>query len=183
MGGQNQGLAAQAACLKSSLGPNRALSPSPHDSSQIHHEQGTSEWDAVCWHALHAVSSEQRWAILAELAQILRGDVIKCDTVSIDFGRAEVTRDGKPIHLTRLEFQLLRYLVVRAGTFVTRRELLSSVWRYDGSAATRTVEVHLSHLRQKLEQERQAKLIVSVRGLGYKFVATSDCLHDSSKSG
>jgi two-component system, OmpR family, alkaline phosphatase synthesis response regulator PhoP len=84
--------------------------------------------------------------------------------------RSEVTRDGKPIHLTGREFQLLCYLIDRAGTTVPRSELLRSLWGYDAGAFTRTVDVHIRGLREKLEENpERPELIVTVTGVGYKF--------------
>src|SRR4029077_16918472 len=71
--------------------------------------------------------------------------------IRIDVGRAEVTRDGKPIYLTRQEFQLLCYLIERKGSIVPRAELLRSLWGYDNSAFSRTIDTHVAGLRKKLE--------------------------------
>jgi len=91
-------------------------------------------------------------------------------SLRVDARRAEVTRDGKPIHLTGREFQLLNYLIERAGTTVPRTELLQSLWGYDADAFTRTVDVHIRGLRQKLEENpERPELIITVSGVGYKF--------------
>jgi two-component system response regulator RegX3 len=88
----------------------------------------------------------------------------------VDVGRKEVTRDGKPIYLSGREFQLLRYLMERAGNTISRAELLRAVWGYDAGAYTRTVDVHIFSLRQKLEEEpSRPELIITVSGVGYKF--------------
>jgi DNA-binding response OmpR family regulator len=90
--------------------------------------------------------------------------------ISVDIGRKQVTRDGKPVYLSAREFQLLRYLMERAGKTVPRAELLQAVWGYDATAYTRTVDVHIFSLRQKLEQEpSKPELIVTVSGVGYRF--------------
>jgi DNA-binding response OmpR family regulator len=92
----------------------------------------------------------------------------------IDLGRAEVTRDGKPVHLARREFQLLRYLIERSDTNVSRAELLKAVWGY-ASTATRTLDVHISSLREKLESNpRHPELILTVGGLGYRVVGSKN---------
>jgi DNA-binding response OmpR family regulator len=88
----------------------------------------------------------------------------------VDTRRGEVTRDGKPIHLTGREFQLLNYLIDRAGTTVPRSELLKSLWGYESGAFTRTIDVHIRSLRQKLEETPEnPELIITVTGVGYKF--------------
>jgi two-component system alkaline phosphatase synthesis response regulator PhoP len=92
-------------------------------------------------------------------------------SVRVDVRRAEVTRDGKPVYLTAREFQLLRYLIERVGSSVSRSELLRSVWGYDADAFTRTVDTHVGSLRQKLEENpKRPEFIVMVSGVGYKFV-------------
>jgi DNA-binding response OmpR family regulator len=91
-------------------------------------------------------------------------------SLRVDVGRKEVTRDGKPIYLSGREFQLLRYLMERAGNTISRAELLRAVWGYDAGAYTRTVDVHIFSLRQKLEEEpSRPELIITVSGVGYKF--------------
>jgi two-component system, OmpR family, alkaline phosphatase synthesis response regulator PhoP len=90
--------------------------------------------------------------------------------IRVDVRRAEVTRDGKPVYLTAREFQLLRYLIQRAGVSVSRDELLRSVWGYSTDAFTRTVDTHIVSLRQKLEENpKQPEFIFTVSGLGYRF--------------
>lgn len=93
--------------------------------------------------------------------------------VRVDVGRKEVTRDGKPVRLSAREFQLLRYLMERAGATISRTELLRAVWGYDASAYTRTVDVHVFSLRQKLEEEpSRPELITTVTGVGYRFAGS-----------
>ena len=87
-------------------------------------------------------------------------------------GRVEVKRNGNPVSLTSLEFRLLRYLIESAGTLVSREELLRSVWGYNKTAFTRTVDMHIHSLRQKIERDAtRPELIVTVKGAGYKFLA------------
>ena len=93
----------------------------------------------------------------------------------VDFARKEVIRDGKPIHLSGREFQLLRYFIERAGKTISRAELLRAVWGYDASAYTRTVDVHVFSLRQKLEEEpSRPELITTVAGVGYRFAGSRE---------
>jgi DNA-binding response OmpR family regulator len=90
----------------------------------------------------------------------------------IDLARAQITRNGEPVHLARREFQLLRYLVERSDTNVSRAELLQAVWGY-ATTTTRTLDVHISSLREKLESNpRHPELILTVGGLGYKVVVS-----------
>ncbi|HXC31892.1 MAG TPA: response regulator transcription factor [Verrucomicrobiae bacterium] len=89
--------------------------------------------------------------------------------VHVDLVGTEATRGGKPVNLSAREFQLLRYLIERRGATVSREELLKQVWGYAADMFTRTVDVHVASLRQKLEEDpKQPKYILTVQGLGYK---------------
>jgi two-component system alkaline phosphatase synthesis response regulator PhoP len=91
-------------------------------------------------------------------------------TVAIDFRKAEVTRDGQPLDLAAREFQLLRYFIEHRGATLTRDELLNEVWGYNAMPSTRTVDVHVAWLRQKLEPTpKHPQYILTIHGLGYKF--------------
>ena len=97
--------------------------------------------------------------------------ILDLGSVRMDLRRMEVTRDGKPVHLTVREFQLLRYLMERAGSAVPRTELLRSVWGYDAGSFTRTVDMHVASLRKKLEEQPASpKLILTISNAGYKFL-------------
>lgn len=94
----------------------------------------------------------------------------KFGPIRVDFRGTQVTRDGAPVYLTAREFQLLRYLIERAGTTLSRTEILREVWGYEGGTFSRTVDVHVASLRQKLEDmPKKPKWIVTVPGLGYRF--------------
>lgn len=91
--------------------------------------------------------------------------------VHIDFRSAVVTRDGQAVDVSSLEFKLLRYFVEHRGALLTRDELLENVWAYESMPVTRTVDVHVASLRQKVEKNpSKPEYIVTVHGLGYKFV-------------
>jgi len=90
--------------------------------------------------------------------------------VRVDFRKAEVTRDGAPLELSAREFQLLRYFIEHRGATLTREELLNEVWGYNAMPSTRTVDVHVAWLRQKIEPNpRHPQYILTIHGLGYKF--------------
>ncbi|MBI4025074.1 MAG: response regulator transcription factor [Verrucomicrobia bacterium] len=78
-----------------------------------------------------------------------------------------VTRAGKPIELTPKEFALLEYLMRKAGQVVTKTMIEQHVWNYDFDSGTNLVEVHMSHLRDKVDRGFDAPLIQTVRGVGY----------------
>jgi two-component system alkaline phosphatase synthesis response regulator PhoP len=91
--------------------------------------------------------------------------------VEIDFRKAEVTRAGQPIDLSALEFKLLQYFIEHRGATLSRDELLNRVWGYDAMPYSRTVDVHVSGLRQKIEPNPgKPRYVVTVHRLGYKFV-------------
>jgi two-component system alkaline phosphatase synthesis response regulator PhoP len=92
--------------------------------------------------------------------------------VRVDFRRAEVTKAGQPIELSAREFQLLRYFIEHRGATLTREELLNEVWGYNAMPSTRTVDVHVAWLRQKIEPTpRHPRFILTIHGMGYKFAA------------
>jgi len=90
--------------------------------------------------------------------------------VRIDFRRAEVTRAGELLELSAREFQLLKYFIEHRGATLTREELLNEVWGYNSMPSTRTVDVHVAWLRQKIEpNSRHPQYVLTVHGMGYKF--------------
>jgi two-component system, OmpR family, alkaline phosphatase synthesis response regulator PhoP len=92
------------------------------------------------------------------------------DGIQIDFTRAVVTKQGKSTTLGERECRLLRYLVSRKGMVLSRDELLQEVWGYKAIPLTRTVDVHIAWLRQKIEDDpKNPQYIVTVHGQGYRF--------------
>jgi two-component system alkaline phosphatase synthesis response regulator PhoP len=92
------------------------------------------------------------------------GDVV------VDVRKAEVAKDGVPVELSAKEFHLLRYFIEHRGATISRDELLTEVWGYQAMPSTRTVDVHVAWLRQKLEPNpRLPRYILTMHGLGYKF--------------
>jgi DNA-binding response OmpR family regulator len=100
-------------------------------------------------------------AVTAERAEF--GDL------RIDLRKHEVTRAGKPLTLSPVEFRLLEYLIERRGAVITREELLENVWSLSGDTLSRTVDVHIAGLRKKIEADpRYPRLLLTVKGTGYK---------------
>ncbi len=96
---------------------------------------------------------------------------LRVANLDIDSGAGTVRVDGRPVDLSATEFRLLRYLAERAGTVVTRDQLLTDVWGYEVLPQTRTVDVHMNWLRQKIERDpKRPELLLTVRGSGYKLV-------------
>lgn len=109
-------------------------------------------------------------ALLRRVPAKLPSSSYRFGGVSVNFKSAEVTRDGLPVQLSAREFHLLCYLIEHRGSVVSRDELLTEVWGYDALPSTRTVDVHMAWLRQKLEPNpKHPEYILTLRGLGYKF--------------
>ena len=117
--------------------------------------------------------------LMARLEALLRrrpagpspgGDTYRFGDVVVDVRRAEVTRGGRQVDLSAREFKLLRHFIEHRGATLSRDELLAEVWGYDEMPLTRTVDVHVAGLRQKLEANpKLPEYILTVHGLGYKF--------------
>ena len=98
-------------------------------------------------------------------------DAFRFGDVQIDFRRAEVMKNNQPLELSAIEFKLLQFLIENRGAVHSRDKLLDEVWGYDAMPTTRTVDVHIAWLRQKLETNpKHPQFIQTVHGLGYKFV-------------
>jgi DNA-binding response OmpR family regulator len=135
-------------------------------------EAWTDGWRELCLQALCELEPERRMAVLEKLRRTLRKETYNFGPLWVDLANAEVKRNGNLVSLRNLEFRLLRYLIERAGSLVSREELLRSVWGYNSKAFTKTVDMHIHSLRKKLELDAtRPELIVTVHGAGYKFVA------------
>lgn len=112
----------------------------------------------------------RRSAMLTELNESVdSSDDIHIGSIKIRPDFFEVYRNDELLELTPKEFELLLYLIDRQGRVITREHMLNSVWNYEFAGDSRIVDVHISHLRDKLEDNpKQPKLIKTVRGLGYK---------------
>jgi DNA-binding response OmpR family regulator len=98
------------------------------------------------------------------------GEVIVADNLSIDLGRRAVELDGTAIQLTYVEFELLRTMAAHPGRVYSRQMLLESLWGSSDYRDPRTIDVHVRHLREKLEHDpKEPELIFTVRGVGYRF--------------
>jgi two-component system alkaline phosphatase synthesis response regulator PhoP len=91
--------------------------------------------------------------------------------VLVDFRKAEVTRHGRSLDLSAREFLLLKYLIEHREATLSRDELLNEVWGYHSMPSTRTVDVHVAWLRQKIEPNpRHPQYLLTIHGMGYKFI-------------
>src|SRR4051812_33308961 len=97
-------------------------------------------------------------------------EVIEAGGLRIDSGRGSGDARGEPVQLTYVEFELLRTLAAHPGRVYSRQMLLEAIWGSSEYRDPRTIDVHVRHLREKLEADaREPEHIVTVRGVGYRF--------------
>ena len=100
------------------------------------------------------------------------GTELSIGDVTVDRDRHEVTMAGQPARLPLKEFELLALLMENAGLVVTRQTLIDRVWGFDYVGSTKTLDVHIKRLRSRVERDpAEPERIVTIRGLGYKYVA------------
>jgi DNA-binding response OmpR family regulator len=139
--------------------------------SQLSELEGRHEvFDDFCVMPFHPVEFDARlkhllvrggWAAIAE-------DVVTYDLLVLNLETYQALIDGRPLDLTYMEYELLKFLASNPGRVFTRETLLSRVWGYEYYGGARTVDVHIRRLRAKLGEEH-AGLIQTVRSVGYKF--------------
>jgi two-component system alkaline phosphatase synthesis response regulator PhoP len=113
------------------------------------------------------IEALQRRVFKDKLSPVSR---FKFGDVEVDFDRGEVTKAASPVALAGKELQLLRYMVDHRGKALSREDLLQQVWEYQPTVTSRTVDVHVAWLRQKLEDNPQMpRHFHTVRGVGYRF--------------
>lgn len=119
--------------------------------------------------------------LLARMESLLRrapastsdheAEVYRFDQIRVDFRSGEVRRNNVEVELLPKEYRLLCYLIKHRGMILSRDRLLDEVWGYDATPTTRTVDVHIAGLRQKLEPDPpRPQHILTIHGIGYKFV-------------
>ena len=108
-------------------------------------------------------------AVLRRCSRQEEDKELKCDDLRLSVGRHKVYWKEEKVELTRKEFELLQYLMENKGLVMTRNQILCHVWGYDFDGETRTVDVHVRTLRQKLGEA--GNLIETVRGVGYRIGA------------
>jgi len=97
-----------------------------------------------------------------------KNKILKLKGITIDTEKHEVTVDGTPVDLTLKEFELLKILVENRGKVLSRNVLLDDIWGFDYFGETRTVDVHIRHLRKKIGDDETGEYIETIRGVGYK---------------
>ncbi|MEL7078391.1 MAG: response regulator transcription factor [Cyanobacteria bacterium J06555_3] len=93
--------------------------------------------------------------------------LLRYGDIKLNLLTREVYRGDRQIDLTAKEFDILQYLIANAQQVLSRQQILERVWDYDFVESDRLVEVHIRHLRQKLEAQQEPRLIQTVRGIGY----------------
>ncbi len=100
-----------------------------------------------------------------------RGGVASFGNVEVHLDEARVLRQGKPVQVSARMFRLLRFFIEHPDVVVSRDEILNQVWGYDSTPSSRTVDVHVAWLRQRIEKDpHNPEHIITVHGLGYKFL-------------
>lgn len=103
--------------------------------------------------------------------QSTQASELKIRDLEIDFISNCIRRNGEEMPLTQVESQLLKYLVQQEGNVLTREQIMEDVWGHDYLLSTRTIDTHVTHLRQKIEiNPAQPRHIVTVHRVGYKFI-------------
>jgi two-component system, OmpR family, response regulator len=111
-----------------------------------------------------------RRAAIAPQTDGASADVITAEDLRIDVAKRSVTARADPVQLTYVEFELLRTLASRPGRVFSRQALLEALWGDSAYREPRTIDVHIRHLREKLERDpREPEYIFTVRGAGYRF--------------
>ncbi|GAA0176976.1 response regulator transcription factor [Clostridium sediminicola] len=115
--------------------------------------------------------------LLARVKAVLRrtktqefDDIYVLGNLYINFEKHEIMKNNKKIELTHKEFELLSEFIKNKGRVLTRDYLLEKIWGYEYIGETRTVDVHIRHLRKKIEEDdKKPKFIETIRGIGYRF--------------
>ena len=126
-------------------------------------------FDDFCLLPFHPRELEARLRhLVAHETAVIRPEVVDYGGLVLNLETYQASIDGRPLDLTFMEYELLKFLTQNPGRVFTREILLSRVWGYDYYGGARTVDVHIRRLRAKLGEE-QANLIQTVRSVGYRF--------------
>ncbi|MDF2841519.1 MAG: two component transcriptional regulator, winged helix family [Clostridia bacterium] len=124
--------------------------------------------------ALRRVDTNEDEEIPEEINENVQS-ILTYQDITIDKEKYEVKKSGEKLSLTLKEFELLKMLVENKGKVLTRDTLLDRIWGYDYVGETRTVDVHIRHLRQKIHDEDESnQMIETIRGVGYKIIDEGD---------
>lgn len=118
--------------------------------------------------------------LLARIRALLRRPRVQQDTsltlglLTLNTVTQEVTYDGNYIELTSTEYALLHFLLINKGTTVSKKKIMEHVWDFDADILPNTVEAYIKYLRQKIDIPYKTKLIITVRGFGYKIMESDE---------
>ncbi len=132
-------------------------------------DAGADDYLAKPYGMMELVSRTRALLRRAEAPAVSSGGKLTCGTIELDADSRRVRANGRDVALTLKEFELLRMLMANRGHVLSRHQLLESVWGWDFSGNTRTVDVHVQTLRQKLSDASPdtGSLIETIRGIGY----------------
>lgn len=119
---------------------------------------------------LARIEAQLRRGVYNSLNEEKKRKNIEFDTFTVDFDNCKLINRGIEISLSKIEFNLLVYLIENRDRVVPIDELLDKVWKYDDTVSTRTLYVHIAWLRKKLEGDKKVERIRTVRGIGYQFI-------------
>ena len=126
-------------------------------------------FDDFCLAPFHPMELQARLRhLFFRGADTTRPDVVEHDGLALNLETYQASIEGRPLDLTYMEYELLKFLAQNPGKVFTREMLLSRVWGYEYYGGARTVDVHIRRLRAKLGEEH-ANLIQTVRSVGYRF--------------
>jgi DNA-binding response OmpR family regulator len=126
-------------------------------------------FDDFCLTPFHPAELEARLRhLLAADIDLHRADLVEYGELTLNLETYQAAIDGRPLDMTYMEYELLKFLAQNPGKVFTREMLLSRVWGYEYYGGARTVDVHVRRLRAKLGEEH-ANLIQTVRSVGYRF--------------
>lgn len=127
-------------------------------------------FDDFCVTPAHPAELEARvrHLLAAQPGVVIGPDLVEYDPLVLNLETYQASIEGRPLDLTYMEYELLKYLASNPGRVFTRETLLAQVWGYEYYGGARTVDVHIRRLRAKLGEEH-AGLIQTVRSVGYKF--------------
>lgn len=126
-------------------------------------------FDDFCLTPFHPAELEARLRhLLAGDVDLHRADLVEYGELSLNLETYQASIEGRPLDMTYMEYELLKFLAQNPGKVFTREILLSRVWGYEYYGGARTVDVHVRRLRAKLGEEH-AGLIQTVRSVGYRF--------------
>ena len=136
-------------------------------SSELEHRDDL--FDDFCLTPFHPAELEARLRhLLASDVDIQRADLVEYAELTLNLETYQASIAGRPLDMTYMEYELLKFLAQNPGKVFTREILLSRVWGYEYYGGARTVDVHIRRLRAKLGEEH-ANLIQTVRSVGYRF--------------